>query len=276
MRVALIASSLRLAGAEKQFVYMARALSQAGVDIRVFYLGQGDHYQSVLTKAGIPLRQIFNPGRPLLMLARLLKEVCAFKPHIVLASQFGDLIFATFAGHLCRAFVLGGVRSDGFYELRTSGRRAWFLFNFTHGLIANSLRARENLVLKGVDGRKIAVVPNVIDLSDFDRKAAAPFTRHDTSDSVQVAAIGSLQRCKRFDRFLKGLAWARRRQPALFGVIAGADLGEKAALEERAKALGLLPGHLEFRGECNNIPGLLANSRLLVSCSDYEGFPNVI
>src|SRR5207249_10444231 len=75
--------------------------------------------------------------------AHFLKEVCAFKPHIVLASQFGDLIFATFAGHLCRAFVLGGVRSDGFYELRTSGRRAWFLLNFTHGLIANSHRARD-------------------------------------------------------------------------------------------------------------------------------------
>src|SRR5439155_6957337 len=43
-----------------------------------------------------------------------------------------------------------------------------------------------------------------------------------------------------------------------------------------AKALGLLPGHLEFRSECNNIPGLLANSRMLVSCSEYEGFPNVI
>jgi glycosyltransferase involved in cell wall biosynthesis len=276
MRVALIASSLRLAGAEKQFVYMARALSSAGVDIRVFYLGKGDHYQSVLTEAGIPLRQIFNPGRPLLMLARLFKEVSTFKPHIVVASQFGDLTFATLAGHFCRAFVLGGVRSDGFYELRTAGRRAWFLLNFTHGFIANSHRARENLVSKGTDGRKIAVVPNVIDLSDFDRKVAAPLSRNDASDRIQVAAVGSLQRCKRFDRFLEGLAWARRQEPAIFGVIAGADLGEKVILEERAKALGLLPGHVEFRGECDNIPALLANSRMLVSCSEYEGFPNVI
>src|SRR5437899_2335927 len=83
MRIALIASSLRLAGAEKQFVYMARALQQAGIDVRVFYLGAGNHYQSVLVRMGVPLRQIFKAGQPLIMLARLVKEVFAFKPDIV-------------------------------------------------------------------------------------------------------------------------------------------------------------------------------------------------
>jgi glycosyltransferase involved in cell wall biosynthesis len=276
MRIALIASSLRLAGAEKQFVYMARALWQASVDIRVFHLGEGEYYQAVLTDAGIPLRQIFSPGRPLKMLARLVKEVSAFRPHIVLASQFGDLIFATFAGRLCRPFVLGGVRSDGFYELRSAGRRAWPLLSLTHGLIANSHRARENLISKGTDPRKIAVLPNVIDLCDFDSKAAKPLPATVASDRIQIAAVGSLQPCKRFDRFLAGLAWARRQEPALFGAIAGADLGEKSALEQQARTLKLLPGHLEFLGECNYIPALLAHSRLLVLSSDYEGFPNVI
>src|SRR5690349_280702 len=132
MRIALIASSLRLAGAEKQFVYMARALWQAGVDVRVYYLGAGDHYQKVLAQTGIPMRQIFTQGRPLLMLTRLVKELCTFKPHIALASQFGDLIFAAFAGRFSRALVLGGVRSDGFYELRYAGQRAWPLISLTH------------------------------------------------------------------------------------------------------------------------------------------------
>ena len=47
MRIALIASSLRRAGAEKQFSYAARALSQAGIDSHVFYLGSGDYYQTL-------------------------------------------------------------------------------------------------------------------------------------------------------------------------------------------------------------------------------------
>ena len=276
MRIALIASSLRLAGAEKQFVYMARALWQAGLDIRVFYLGEGDYYQSVLTDAGIPLRQVFARDRPLLMLSRLVKEISAFKPQIVLASQFGDLIFATLAGRLCKALVLGGVRSDGFYELRSTGWRAWPLLSLTHGLIANSHRARENLVSTGTDPENIAVLPNVIDLSDFDSKAAKPLPVRAAGDRIQITAIASLQKCKRLDRFVAALAWARRQEPAILGVIAGDDLGEKRALEQQAKALGLLPGHLEFLGECNYVPALLAHSRLSILCSDYEGFPNAI
>jgi len=276
MRVALIASSLRLAGAEKQFSYMARTLNESGIDARVFYLGGGDHYQKVLTDAGVPVRQIFNRGHPLLMLVRLIKELAALKPHIVLASQFGDLVFAGLAGRLCGALVLGGVRSDGFYELRTSGRRSWPMLKLTHGIIANSHRAKGNLVSLGIDAQKIEVLPNVIDLPDFDHRMAKPFANVKLSGRVPIAAVGSLHNCKRFDRFLDGLALARQREPNLFGVIAGKDLGEQDALERKAKALGLFPDHVEFLGECENVPSLLARSRILVSCSDYEGFPNVI
>lgn len=276
MRIALIASSLRLAGAEKQFSYTARTLFDCGIDVRVFYLGAGDHYETVLTDAGVPLRRIYNPGRPFRMLVRLIKELTAFKPQIVLASQFGDLLFAGLAGRMCNALVLGGVRSDGFYELRTSGRRSWLMLKLSHGFIANSHRGKDNLVLLGVQPQKIAVVPNVIDLADFDRRMLRPFDNSAWSNRIPVTAIGSLQSCKRFDRFLDGLALARQREPSLFGVIAGQDTGEKPALEQKAKALGLLPGHFEFLGECAQIPSLLARSRMLVSCSEYEGFPNVI
>lgn len=276
MRIALIASSLRRAGAEKQFSYRARALFEAGVDTRVFYLGSGDHYHDVLTDAGIPLRQIFNRGKPLLMLLRLIKEFAALKPDVVLASQFGDLIFAGLAGRLCGALVLGGIRSDGFYEIRTSGRRSGLMLRLSHGLIANSHRARTNLVSMGIKPEKIAVMPNVIDLSDFDQRMTNPFAIPGSINRTMITAIGSLQNCKRFDRFLDGLARARRREPTVFGVIAGEDLGELAPLERKAKALGLLPDHLQFLGDCDHIPSLLARSRLLVSSSEYEGFPNVI
>ena len=288
MRIALIASSLRLAGAEKQFVYVARALRERGLDARVYYLGPGEHYQAVLSEAGVPLRQMFRRGQPLRMLIGLSRALFRFKPHVVLASQFGDLIFAGPAGRLVNALVLGGVRSDGFYELRTAGRRGRFLLGLAHGLIANSHRAKENLISRGIRGSKIAVLPNALDVVEFDRNAA--FVVHalecpDAPDTLKggpptetcwVTAVGTLQQCKRFDRFLEALALARRREPAIFGILAGKDLGARPALERKAKALGLLPGHMAFIGECDRIPALLSRSRLLVLSSDYEGFPNVI
>jgi glycosyltransferase involved in cell wall biosynthesis len=276
MRVALIASSLRRAGAEKQFSYIARAMYEASIDSHVFYLGAGDYYQTVLTDAGVPVRQIFNRRQSFLMLIRLIKELAALRPHVVLASQFGDLVFAGLAGRLCGALVLGGVRSDGFYEIRTCGRRSSLMLKLSHGLIANSHRARNNLVSLGIKPQKLAVMPNVIDLCDFDRKMAKPFVNSASANRIPITAIGSLQNCKRFDRFLDGLALARQREPALFGIIAGEDVGDRAVLERKASALGLLPGHVEFLGDCEHVPSLLAHSRLLVSCSEYEGFPNVI
>jgi len=145
-----------------------------------------------------------------------------------------------------------------------------------HGLIANSHRAKDNLVSLGVDYRKIAILPNVIDLADFDQKMAKPFVNPVPANRIPITAVGSLQHCKRFDRFIDGLALARRREPSLFGIIAGDDLGERPALEAKAQGLGLLPDHIKFLGDCDNVPSLLAHSRFFVSFSEYEGFPNVI
>jgi glycosyltransferase involved in cell wall biosynthesis len=210
------------------------------------------------------------------MLLQLASALRRFRPHIAWASQFGDLAFAAPAGRACGALVLGGIRSDGLYELRTSGKRRRFLLWGAHGLIANSHRAKANLVAAGVEPRKITVLPNVIDLAEFDRRAALPLPGSAPAGRTQLTAVGSLHECKRLDRFLDALALARRSQPALYGVIAGADLGARTTLERRASELGLLPAHLRFLGEVDQVPALLTQSRLLVLCSEYEGFPNVI
>jgi glycosyltransferase involved in cell wall biosynthesis len=120
------------------------------------------------------------------------------------------------------------------------------------------------------------VLPNVIDLEDFDARSALPLGISLPSKRVIVAAVGSLRSCKRFDRFIEALALARRRESALAGVIAGADCGARAALQERANSLGLARDDLMFLGEFDRVPALLAQVALLVLSSDYEGFPNVI
>jgi len=276
LRVALVASSLRLGGAEKQTVYAARALVQAGMDVRFFYLGAGGHYETVLRRLGVPVCQIFAANRPWVMLARLIRALWQWRPHIVMASQFSDLLHGGAAGRFCNALILGGVRSDGFYELNAHGRLSRWMPHLAHGLIANSCRARQNLASREIRPRKIEVLPNVIDLEDFDTRSALPLQAPLPAGRVIAAAVGSLHPCKCFDLFLEALALARRNEPALAGVIAGADCGARAALQERAKRLGLRPPDLAFLGECHRVPTLLTRSGFLVLSSEYEGFPNVI
>ncbi|HWY31077.1 MAG TPA: glycosyltransferase family 4 protein [Candidatus Acidoferrum sp.] len=279
-RIAFVASSLELAGAEKQVFYMARALHRAGIEVHFFYLGSGGYYERLLREAGVSVHQIYVPNRPWLMLARLTKTLCGLRPQIVLAAQFGDLRYAAPVGRLCHALVLGGIRSDGLYELNAHGRLSGWLAQSTHGLVANSCRATQNLVFRGIKPQKIEVLPNVIDVQDFDRQSVLPSGISVPPDRIIVAAVGSLQPCKRFDRFLEALALARRSEPALTGVIAGGDCGVYAELQARARALGLMPHfashHVVFLGEMDRVPALLTQAAFLVLTSDYEGFPNVI
>src|SRR5262245_22268178 len=133
LRLALIASSLRQGGAEKQSVYIARALLQAGVDIRFYYLGGGGHYEAILREFGVPVCQIFHPNQPWKILFKLVKALRHWRPEVVLVNQFGDLRYGGAAGRLCGAMILGGVRSDGWYELRSHGGLTRLMLRLTHG-----------------------------------------------------------------------------------------------------------------------------------------------
>ncbi|HXJ73209.1 MAG TPA: glycosyltransferase family 4 protein, partial [Candidatus Dormibacteraeota bacterium] len=221
LRVAVVSSSLRRAGAEKQTAYLTRALREAGADVRFFHLGAGGHYEDVLRQTGVSPVRIYTPNRPLLILARLSTALRRFGSEIAFAPQFGDLLQTGLAGRLCHALVLGGIRSDGFYELNEHGPRSRWMLRLAHGLIANSHRARQNLAGRGVDASKIKILPNVLDLQEFDGRCRLLPPVPVGSDRVIAVAVGSLQPCKRFDRFLNALALARRKAPALLGVLAG-------------------------------------------------------
>lgn len=55
LRVAIIAGTLGHGGAEKQLVYLAKALAQAGIEVRVYCLTRGEPYEGVLQKEGISI-----------------------------------------------------------------------------------------------------------------------------------------------------------------------------------------------------------------------------
>jgi glycosyltransferase involved in cell wall biosynthesis len=281
IRVALVTSSLRLAGAEKQTVYVARALRKARIEITCFFLSQGGHYEAALRQMAIPIHQIHAPNRPWSILTQLVSALSKFRPHVVFAPQFGDLLHSGIAGRLCQALVIGGLRSDGLQELKVHGRRSPWMLRLAHGIVANSITGRNNLIAQGVAAQNIRVLPNVIDLGEFQQQSEAMVSIPLPTDRVITAVVGTLQPGKRVDRFIDALAVARRKAPQLFGVVAGADRGSRPELEDRARQSELTPDHLAFLGECPNIPALLARSVLarsaaLVVCSDFEGFPNTI
>ena len=274
LRVALLAGVLTRGGAEKQLVHMARALQAAGVCVRVYTLSEGDSYEAVLCDAGlrpIGIGRGANPALRLVTFARLLRQ---FRPHIVQAGHFYVNLYVALAARVAGSVAIGAIRSDVAQEQHDLGHWAPLLFRAPTALVANSQAARRAAMELGIDSAKLHIVPNVIDTSVFDRVYRS---RSATGNGARVVAmlIARLAPEKRIDRFLEGLALARRSAPELQGVVVGVG-PERSSLEAQADRLGLLPAGAEFRGECDDIPGLMAEADMLALTSDHEGLPNVI
>lgn len=277
LRVALVAGTLGAGGAEKQLVYLAGALKKIGAEVTVCSLTRGEHYEAVLREAGLEpvwVGRFSSPAARTLAIARALAPV---RPHIVQATHFYTNLYASLVAPLCGALGVGTARSDIVHEMRANGRWGRWLLGMPGALIVNSHAARRNAIAAGIDDAAIAVLPNVIDLREFDSLAR----RESIADSllaangVIVAAAGSLVPVKRFDRFIRAIALARARGSSIRGVIVG-DGPLRAELEALPATLGLPPDAVTFTGRLANVPALLKRVHAFVLSSEHEGFPNVL
>ena len=276
LRLALIAGLVGERGAEKQLVYMARALDDMGVEVQIYSLKKEVGFYGPLLRArGLEPNWVGKRQSPLLRLAAITMELRRFRPHIVQATHFYTNLYATIAGRLVGAVAIGCSRNDVFSELRDSKGWGRLLLRLPPTLLVNSHPAKENALSLNLKPENVHVITNVIDLDDFDERMANAAPALAETHQPVALAVGRLAPQKRLDRFLAALARARTSVPALKGVIAG-DGPDRAALEQTAAALGLLPNGLAFLERRNDVPGLLKSAQLLVLSSDHEGFPNVI
>ena len=276
LRVAFIAGTLGQGGAEKQLVHMVGALQEAGVDVRVYCLRTGEHFEMVLRKMGTPPIHVGHHPAPPIRLVRLIRHLRRYRPHVVQAAHFYVNLYAVLAARACGALAVGAIRSDAIKDVRKGGRWGPWLLRAPSALVVNSNAARARAESLGVDPAALHVIPNVLAVNHSDARSAQsrqPPIRE--AGTVQVLAIGGLSRAKRLDRFLTALAAARAVRPDLCGVIAGTG-PERMRLETMAASLGLTSGGVRFVGHCSDIRALLAQSQMLVLTSDHEGSPNVL
>ncbi len=275
LRVALIVGGLGKGGAEKQLVYMARALLQSGVDVRVYCLTKGEFYEAALQDLGIAPRWIGRFPAPPLRVLSLVAALRDFRPHIVQSTHFFTNIYAAAAGRAYRAVSIGGIRSDAQYEMEINKFFGPMLLRGTSALLANSNAAKLNAPAGGVRPEAVTVIPNVIDLSAFDGQAAAALPPGYVLHEPAAMVVCNLRPKKRVERFLRALALARREVPGLTGVVVG-EGPMKEFLHAEAGSLGLLGGGVQFLGRRDDVPALLRNADIFVMPSEHEGFPNVI
>lgn len=273
-RIAFVCGTLAQGGAEKQLVYMARALRADGADVRVFCLTRGEHHERALVDGGVTVEWIGRHPSPAWRVLALVAALRRFRPSVVQASHFYVNLYAALAARAVGAVALAAGRGDVAHDLAETGRWGPFLLRAGDALVVNSARARRDAVALGRTASTVHVLPNVIDLGAFDAALGARGTVGESEGTVRVVGIGRFKAAKRFDRFLRVLAAARAAGAPVVGCLVG-DGPEEAATRALAERLGVADA-VRFAGRQDEVAPWLRGDAVLLLTSDHEGLPNVV
>jgi len=272
LRVAVVTASLGMAGAEKQAFYIARALAEAGVAVRVLNVNRGGAYEDALRELNVETRSFgWLPGLPL-RLPLLMSALRGFRPDIIQSVHAYTNAYSSIAGRLLGALSIGGLRSDFQACMTDNGRFSRWLLTWPNAIAVNSRRALEDASQSDwLDASRLHYLPNAIDLAAFPDRP----TGQTANGECTCICVGRLLPSKRVDVFVRALALARLSRPGVRGVVVGYG-PESTNLRRLAAELGLLPDGLKFLGFRFDVAGLLQQSSIFVFCSESEGTPNVI
>lgn len=272
LKVCFLAGTLGRGGAERQLVYMLRALKAAGVETRVLCLTKGEPLEEEIRAMGIRVTWVgASRWRPI-RLYRVIKELRREPAHIVQSAHFYTNLYVAVAARLLGIESIGAVRNDLTSELKCHGLMGWGQLHLTGNLITNSELARRRAIHEGIKLEHIEVVPNVVDVN-----GANGLANGNGNGAIRILFAARLTTQKRPDRFLRALQKIAERRPDLNfrGMIVG-DGPLRPRLEELADSLGLRPKYVEFLGELADLKPAYEKSDLVVLTSDWEGTPNVL
>ena len=143
-------------------------------------------------------------------------------------------------------------------------------------VVANAAAVRDHFVALGLPGRKIAVLPNLLDLDEFERAAAQPFPQADRLPAgLRMAVVNRLDPEKNTGQLIEALPLVRKTVPGAVLIVAGAG-PDLLRLRELAAAAGGAEA-VCFLGEIHEVPALLqlCQAGALVP-SRNEGLSNTI
>lgn len=153
-----------------------------------------------------------------------------------------------------------------------------FLLRLADRVITVSRDQRRLLLRRGVDRRRLVLLPNVIDADAF---AAGAAPRHATRAALGigprvpvVTLVGRLSPQKGVDVLVDAAPRLLAAVPDALFLVAGGGIA-KEALEARARGAGL-DGRFRFLGYRSDVASLLAASDVVAIASRSEGLPLVL
>jgi glycosyltransferase involved in cell wall biosynthesis len=237
----------------------------------VWNFSDNQRYAAPIRALGIPIHGFsagLSTSNKLWHLRRLVLELT---PKVLHSYSFYLNLAAQCAAYGTRTIPIGSVRSDFVSDRKDSGVLIGHLSaRWPRHQVCNSMTA---MALAGQTSdpftpERLSVVRNGVDFKEIRWSPVSVGNR------ASLLGIGSLVSVKRWDRLVAAAAELKKRKLDFVLRIVG-DGPLRSALEAQARDLGL-DDRVEFIGQSDDIPRLLAESTFLAHTSDAEGCPNVI
>lgn len=282
MHVVQIVDSLRVGGAERLQVTLARALEHYPTRLTIIVLSDQDRshpaFVSELKDTGAPIH--FLPGFTLLAPGRfwrLLRLVRKLKPDILHTHLTTSNILGSMVGRLLGIPVITTLHNTAFASKNDRQIRVRLeTLALRHGaqkvlavgpIVADAHRER-------LSNQEIVTIPNAVPLIDPLPDAERDALRQSiTGDAVKplLFSAGRLSEQKGYSVLVDAIAQLREKHPDAVVAIAGqGELREELEQQITAKGVG---SNILLLGVRDDIPKLAAASDLFVSSSLWEGLP---
>jgi glycosyltransferase involved in cell wall biosynthesis len=145
-------------------------------------------------------------------------------------------------------------------------------------VLAVSSDIRNELLRHGADARRVRVLLNGIDPTEFrrepSRRAAVRAELCLPAEAIVVGAVGRLEPQKRFDILIDAVQRVRREEPRLRLLIAG-DGSRRDALQHEIRRQSL-EDVVRLLGHTTDVVTLHHAFDIFAQSSDYEGTPNAV
>ena len=122
---------------------------------------------------------------------------------------------------------------------------------------------------------KISLIRNGIDVELVQRQGASPAGWPWQNDAPVIIGVGRLTPQKNFEGLIDAFAIARRKRPLRLAILGGGPAGEREALVERARSLGVADD-VWLPGQVNNPFPYYRGADLFVLPSRWEGMSNAL
>lgn len=279
MRILYVIDGFGVGGAEMLLLDLLDEARRRGAATHVAYFSPGPLADEVARRAGGVTRLSRHRLRDPRALWRAIRLMRAFRPdvvhtHLTKSDLVGQLA-ARIAG--VRSRIITFHNTDAWrrrrlptliYRLLTAGA--------TRRIAVSSEVARHIAQTGTAPLHRIEVIANGVDTDRFDpaRQAAFPGMAQ-PAQALRIAIIGRLTAQKDHENFLAAAAPLAQARPQVHLYVVG-DGELRGALEDRARALRLLPDRLTFTGILRDMPSVLAASDVVVLSSAWEGLPIIL